>query len=219
MKRVPDVRLLSQWDQLPMLAVIALVFMYMVASGEAPSIAIVGSARSFGYMSPENLWHEAIVIGGFTWVLLWIMSASFFFFARDEAGGILSILEPIRGMIPTGIMAVFFGLLASLTKGRIWIYVGLGMMMLFTLAGLIIALRKLPMLSPLKDPDAGFLSPERWRLGFFYVYAKDPRMLVPKRSGGGITLNLAHGRAWAIFIMGFVLPVVIAIILSFSGLF
>jgi len=202
-----------------MLAVIALVFIYMVTRGEAPPIVIVSGTGGYGYMSPENLWREAVVIGGLTWVLLWIMSASLFFFARDEAGSVLSILEPIRGMIPTGIMAVFFGLLASLTKGRAWIYVGLGMLMLCTIAGLIISLRKLPNLSLLKDSDSEFLSPDRWRLGFFYVCAKDPRILVPKRSGGGIMLNLAHGRAWGILILGFVIPVVIAIIVSFSGSF
>jgi hypothetical protein len=219
MKIVSDVRLLSQWDQLPMLAIIALVFIYMVTKGEAPPIAIVGGVGGYGYMSPENLWREAIVMGGFTWVLLWIMSASLLFFARDESGGVLSILEPIRGMIPTGIMAVFFGLLASLTKGRAWIYAGLGMLILCTLAGLIISLRKLPQLSPLKDSGAEFLSSERWRFGFLYVCAKDPRILVPRRSGGGIMLNLAHGRAWGVLIMGFVMPVIIAVIVSFSGLF
>jgi len=202
-----------------MLAVIALVFIYMVTKGEAPPIVIVGGMGGYGYMSPENLWREAIVIGGFTWLLLWIMSASVFFFARDEAGGVLSILEPIRGMVPTGIMAVFFGLLASLTKGRAWSYAGLGLLILCTLVGLIISLRRLPLLSPLKDSDAEFLSPERWRLGFFYVCAEDQRILVPRRSGGGIMLNLAHGRAWGILILGFVLPVVIAVIVSFSGLF
>ncbi|MDR0498460.1 MAG: hypothetical protein LBH03_01845 [Holophagales bacterium] len=200
-----------------MLAVIALVFIYMVTKGEAPPIVIVGSVRGYGYMSPENLWREAIVIGGITWILLWIMSASLFFFARDEAADILSILEPIRGMIPTGIMSVFFGLLASLTKGHAWVYAGLVMLILCTLAGLIISLRKLPQLSLLKDADTEFVSPERWRFGFFYVCGEDHRILVPRRSGGGINLNLAHGRAWGILITGFVLPIVIAAIASFSG--
>jgi len=219
MKRALLARILSPWDQLPLVAVIALVFIYMVTVGKAPPVMFFDGALPDRYMSPENLWREAMIIGGFTWGLMWIMSASLFFFAMDEADGVLSMLEPIRGMIPTGIMAVFFGLLASLTKGQAWIYVGLGLLALCTLSGLFISLKKLPQLSPLNDADTEFLSPERWRLGFFYMCKGDPRILVPRRSGSGITLNLAHRRAWGILIIGMALPVGLAAIASFGGLF
>ena len=219
MERTALVRILSPWDQLPLVAVIALVFIYMVTVGKAPSVMFFDGAVPGKYMSPENLWREAVIIGGFTWGLLWIMSASLLFFARDEASGVLSMLEPIRGMIPTGIMAVFFGLMASLTKGRAWIYVGLGLLLVCTISGLVISLKKLPRLSPLDDADAEFLCPERWRLGFFYVCKNDPRILVPRRSGGGITLNLAHRRAWGVLIVGMAFPVGLTAVASFGGLF
>ena len=219
MERAPLARILSPWDQLPLLAVIALVFIYMVTRGEAPPIMLFGDFAISRYMSPENLWREAMIIGGFTWGLLWIMCASLLFFARDEANGVLSMLEPVRGMIPTGIMAMFFGLLASLTKGRAWIYVGLGLLAICTIAALFISLKKLPRLSPLNDPGTDFSSPERWRFGLFYVCGEDPRILVPRRSGGGVTLNLAHGRAWGVLMFGMVLPVGLAAFASFGGQF
>ena len=219
MGRAPLARILSPWDQLPLVAVIALVFIYMVTVGKAPPVMLFDGVVPGKYMSPENLWREAMIIGGFTWGLLWIMSASLLFFARDEANGVLSMLEPVRGIIPTGIMAVFFGLMASLTKGRAWIYVGLGVLIVCTISSLLISLKKLPRLSPLDDADAEFLSPERWRLGFFYACKNDPRILVPRRSGGGITLNLAHRRAWGVLITGMALPVWLAAFASFGGLF
>ena len=210
---------MSRWDQVPLLAVLALVLMYMAAkNGEAPSFAFFDSVKSAQYMSPENLWHEAIVIGGFTWGLLWMMSASLYFFARGESGGVLSILEPIRGMLPTGIMAVFLGLLASLTMGRAWVYVGLALLLACTLTGLIISLKRLPHITPLNDtatPPEGLSG--KW-LGIFYYNANDPRVLVPRR-GGGVTLNLAHRNSWGILVFGMALPLGLAVLASFGGLF
>jgi len=212
-------RILSQWDQLPLLAVLALVFMYMVAKGEAPSLMFFGGAKPDKYMSPENLWREAIIIGGFTWGLLCMMGASLFLFAKSESGGILSVLEPIRGMLPTGVMAMFFGLLASLSQGRAWVYVGLGLLIACTLAGLMFSLKRLPQLTPLDETglarQAEGLS-GKW-IGIFYYHSGDPRILVPRR-GGGITLNLAHGRGWCVLVFGMLLPLGLAVLASFGGL-
>ena len=217
MKKKTFPRIFSPWDQLPLLAVIALVFIYMVTKGEPPSLALIETIPEGRYMSADNLWREAIIIGGFTWGLLWLLCLSLLFFARDEANGILSMLEPIRGIVPTGIMSIFFGLLASLTKGQAWIYLGLALFGLCTIAALLIALKKLPMLSALNDTGLDALPSGKWILGLFYVCSEDPRILVPRQSGTGITLNLAHRRAWGVFITGAAV-IALAIIASFGGI-
>jgi hypothetical protein len=202
---------------LPLLAVIALVFIYMVTKGETPTLALLGEIPDGSYMSANNLFREAIIIGGFTWGLIWLLSTSLLVFARDEASGLLSMFEPIRGLIPSGIMSVFFGMLASLTKGQVWIYVGLALLALCTLGALIISLKKLPLLSALNDRDVPKLPSGKWVAGLFYVCKEDPRILVPRQRGAGTTLNLAHGRAWGILITGIVV-VALAIIASFGGI-
>jgi hypothetical protein len=202
-----------------LVAVIGLVFIYMATKGQVPPMVVFEGVGGDRYMSPENLWNEAIVIGGFTWGLLFIMSGAVSFFARGEADGILSMLEPIRGMIPTGTMALFFGLLASLTRGHIWVNIGLGLFAVFTIAGLVISLKKLPQLTSLNDSSTESLASARWYSGYFCVCKEDPRVLVPRRSGSGIALNLAHGRAWGVLLVGILLPIALAIVASFGGLF
>jgi uncharacterized membrane protein len=215
MDRSPSARLFSQWDRLPLAAVLAFVLTYMAAVGEAPSLAFFVGAAPAKYMSPENLWREALVIGGLVWGLLWIMGASLFFFARGESGGVLSMLEPIRGTLPTGIVALFLCLLVSLSKGAAWVYVGLGLLMTCTLTGLVISLKRLPHLTPLDgaSKDGGGRA-----FGLFYFCKEDPRILAPKR-GGGVTLNLAHRGGRGILVFGMALPLALAILASFGGLF
>ncbi|MCL1908956.1 MAG: DUF5808 domain-containing protein [Holophagaceae bacterium] len=211
-------RLLSPWDQFPILAVIALIFIYMDNKGEVPPIAILGSIQVGGYMSAENLWHEAIIIGGFAWALLWFFCASLSVFAKNEAESVLSMLEPIRGLIPTGIMAIFFGLMASLAKGRIWIYVGFGLAAICVLAALFVSLKRLPYLSSIDGPNPDCHADGKWYSDFFYVSRTDSRILVPRRGGSGLALNLAHPRAWGILIAGLAL-FGLAMLASFGGLF
>ena len=43
-------------------------------------------------------------------------------------------------------------------------------------------------------------NPNHWRLGIFYFNRQDRRLLVPKRSGFGWTLNFAHLGAWLIIV-------------------
>ena len=38
----------------------------------------------------------------------------------------------------------------------------------------------------------------RWVAGIFYVNSENPRLLVPKRFGGGWTFNFAHPIAWVL---------------------
>lgn len=42
--------------------------------------------------------------------------------------------------------------------------------------------------------------PANWAQGVFYRCATDPRLMVPKRVGIGYTINIAHQRAWFLFI-------------------
>lgn len=209
--------MLSQWDRLPPTAVLAFALMYMVARGEAPPLAFFGGTMPAGYMTAENLWREAVIIGGSAWGLLWIVGASLFLFAKSESGGILSILEPIRGTLPTGIVAMFLCLLVSLSHGGAWVYIGLGLLMACALAGMAVSLKRLPHLTPLDGPPDGVGGDAGGRaFGIFYYCKADPRILAPKR-GGGITLNLAHGRGLCILAFGVALPLGLAALASFAS--
>jgi len=199
------------------LAVIALVFIYMATVGEAPPLPLTVPSGA-KYMAPLNLWREAMIIGGFTWGLLWWMCASLVVFARDEALGAISLLEPIRGMVPTGEMAIFFGLLASIDRGRAWAVAGLGLFVVSVVAAMVVAIKKLPYLSPLGNSSVNSAAGDKW-FGIFCLCRGDTRILAPKRSGGGIAINLAHKRAWGLVVVGMVLPLVLAVIVSFGGLF
>ncbi len=42
------------------------------------------------------------------------------------------------------------------------------------------------------------VKPNPWKLGFIYVNADDPRLIVRQRTGLGWTLNMARPAAWAI---------------------
>jgi hypothetical protein len=210
-------RLFSPWDQLPLLAVIALVFIYMATVGKAPPLPFMVPPVGGMYMAPLNLWREAIIIGGFTWGLLWWMCASLIVFAKDEAIGAISLLEPIRGMVPTGEMAIFFGLLASIDRGRAWAVIGLGLFIASVIAAMVVAIRKLPQLS-LRDNSSADSAASGKRFGIFCICGGDTRILVPKRSGG-IAINLAHKRACGLVLVGMVLPLALAAIVSFGGFF
>jgi len=207
-------RLFSPWDQLPLLAVIAMAFIYMATVGEAPPLPFKALPAGGRYMAPLNLWREAIVIGGFTWGLLWWMCASLAVFAKDEAIGAISLLEPIRGLTPTGEMAIFFGLLASIDRGRAWVVIGLGLFIASIVAAMVVAIRKLPHLSPMGHSSA---AGGKW-FGIFCLCKGDPRILTPKRIGGGIAINLAHKRAWGLVVVGLALPLALAAIVSFGGM-
>ena len=217
-------RLLSPWDQMPVMAVLALIFIYMVTLGELPSLAFFKGVDTARYLSPVNLWREAMVIGCVTWGLLWFMSVSLFVFAGREAAGIMLMLEPIRGMIPAGAMAVFFGLLASLTKGRHWVYIGMGLLLACVLIGFVAAIRRLPQVNSVDGTGIESSPNERWIMGIFYISKDNHRIIVPRRKGRtgrsaqGVALNLAHGRAWGLLVTGFLLPLGLALYATFGGL-
>ena len=46
------------------------------------------------------------------------------------------------------------------------------------------------------DNDREWHSASNWRAGVIYVARRDSRVLVPKRSGLGITINFGHPFAW-----------------------
>ena len=55
----------------------------------------------------------------------------------------------------------------------------------------------------------------RWIAGVFYVNHENPRLLVPKRFGGGFTFNFAHPIAWVLMalLVAFITLFVVAILL------
>jgi hypothetical protein len=212
-------RFFSHWDQVPIVAVIALVFAYMATVGEAPPLPFGGLAEGSDYMAPANLWREAMIIGGFTWGLLWWMCASLSVFAKGEAVGAISMLEPIRGMVPAGSMAIFLGLLVSISKGRAWAMVGLGLFIACAIATMFIAIRKLPLLFPLGASGMDLAAGRKWFFGIFCFCGEDSRILAPSQRGSGIAINMAHKRAWGLVIVGMALPLGLAAMVSFGGLF
>ncbi|MBM2621843.1 hypothetical protein JIG36_40700 [Actinoplanes sp. LDG1-06] len=48
---------------------------------------------------------------------------------------------------------------------------------------------------------------EHWRAGMFYVNRDDPRLLVPRRSGLGWTVNFGHPAGWAVLTLLLAIPV------------
>lgn len=55
-----------------------------------------------------------------------------------------------------------------------------------------------------------------WRGGVFYVNRNDPRLLVEKRSGLGLTFNFAHPVAWGLLVI--IIAVIVAFVLVVSHL-
>ncbi len=60
-------------------------------------------------------------------------------------------------------------------------------------------------------PPAG---PPRWKWGLFYVDPTDRRVLVPRRVGQGLTLNLGRPSAWLALLLLLGLPVALALLLA-----
>ncbi|RYG45238.1 MAG: hypothetical protein EOO01_18145 [Chitinophagaceae bacterium] len=56
--------------------------------------------------------------------------------------------------------------------------------------------------------------PFNWKLGFIYRNAKDKRLLVPKRWGLGFTLNFGNPLTVVLLLILFVVPVLIAFLIS-----
>ena len=67
-------------------------------------------------------------------------------------------------------------------------------------------------LEPSKQTDPGNRDNSQfWRAGVFYVNRNDPRLMVEKRSGLGMTFNFAHPIAW--LLLGGLIAIIFAIIL------
>ncbi|MHB1313748.1 MAG: DUF5808 domain-containing protein [Gemmatimonadaceae bacterium] len=63
--------------------------------------------------------------------------------------------------------------------------------------------------------------PSHWNRDGSYQCAADPRLMVPKRHGGGWTLNMAHPRAqaviWGILTVVISIAVVVALIARYGA--
>jgi uncharacterized membrane protein len=51
-----------------------------------------------------------------------------------------------------------------------------------------------------------------------YKNPSDPRVFVPKRPGGGLTLNFAHPAAWWVLIGMTIIPIVVVVIAVIAAL-
>lgn len=50
-----------------------------------------------------------------------------------------------------------------------------------------------------------------WHGGVFYVNRNDPRLLVERRSGLGLTFNFAHPVAWVLMVV--IIAIILAVVL------
>lgn len=48
--------------------------------------------------------------------------------------------------------------------------------------------------------DQLWSNPAHWNRDGSYKCAADPRLVVPRRGGGGLTLNMEHRRAWIVMV-------------------
>lgn len=47
-----------------------------------------------------------------------------------------------------------------------------------------------------------------WHHAFIYFNSDDPRLIVPKRTGGGYTFNFGRPTSWLLIVMGLILVIV-----------
>lgn len=113
--------------------------------------------------------------------------------------------------MPTGAFLMGAALLARPVLGEAALGLGIGAFILSNLCGLVVGLARMP--DEAWDPPKDDLSQQAegcWEVGgLFYVNPQDPRMLVPKREGGGWTYNLAHRKAQVVTIGLLTLPLLI----------
>lgn len=66
-----------------------------------------------------------------------------------------------------------------------------------------------------------WIEPSHWNGDGSYQCTADPRLMVPKRNGGGWTLNMAHPKAqaviWGILAVVICIVIVIALIARYSA--
>lgn len=202
-------RLVTYWDLLPLLGLLAFYWIFTGLGSHLPVRVPThwGAAGIDRWQSPERFFLEALALTACTWLVLWIVSAALHLCAREEAAPVLRVLEPIRGLIPTGLFGLYACLLLNAAQGQSWLGLGTGCVVACTLGGVLLALRRLPRAVLDDRGEAG----RSWHLGVFYARREDPRILVPRRWGRGWTLNFAHGRAWGILAVGLLLPLAVAL--------
>lgn len=210
MEDAPRTRLIAYWDLVPLLGLLAFYWIFTGLGSHLPAHVPThwGAEGADRWQSPERFFLEALALTACTWFILWTLCAALRLFARQEATPVLRVLEPIRGLIPAGLFGLYACLLLNAAQGQNWLGLGTGCVAACTLAGVLLALKRLPRLEAGSGRDGG----RSWHLGVFYSRREDPRILVPRRWGRGWTLNFAHGRAWGILGVGLAVPLVVALL-------
>jgi uncharacterized membrane protein len=101
-------------------------------------------------------------------------------------------MRPLRGLMGLGLCLLMATVPLAGSRGQGVIFLGLAGFL--ALLGLGIALMARTLMRMPRDPRGA----EFYRWGVFYVNPEDPRLLVEKRYGIGLTLNFAHRRSWLV---------------------
>ena len=199
----------SPWDLLPLAGALALaVTMPWLMHGLPDPIP-----THFDLQGRANGWTPKAVfpwlcfgLPAFIWVTLLLSGRVFIGSDQDPEGRKSAALLPLRGLLPTGALALM-GAVALIPRFGQGVLVGMVALFLALLVlGIALAARRLKALAPNDGQAALYV----W--GMFHVNPEDPRLWVPKRLGLGWTLNFAHGLSWFMLVL-LLLPVALVIAL------
>lgn len=205
-------RILSTWDLLP-LAALGGAWLWLhhwmpTLPERVPSHWNTAGAVN-GWMDKHSFLPVAAWPSFGLWALLFLFSLALRRSPKPSQALALAALRSLRAFLPTGFILLmgFCAPLAGRYGGRA-IGVGAALFVVCLALGLIPALR----LTRLAPPITGARESDyRWG-GLLYWNAADPRLLVPKRLGIGLTFNFGRPMAW-VLMTALLSPVVIVLVM------
>ncbi len=204
-------RLFSAWDLLPLAALAGAWFWLQHWLPLLPE-RIPSHWNAAGQVNGWMDKHSFFAIAAWPSLGLWALLFCFALLLRGSAKPSrdlgLAALRSLRAFLPTGFLVLmgFCAPLAGRYGGKIigW---GAGFFVLSLILGLIPVFR----LSRLAPPIEGARESDyRWG-GLLYWNASDPRLLVPKRLGIGLTFNFGRPVAWVLMAL-LLSPVAVALV-------
>lgn len=167
-----------------------------------------GAGQVNGWMDKHSFFPVAAWPALGLWTLLFLFSLAL---RGDSPTKVLGqkALQSLRAFLPTGFLALmgFCAPLAGLYGGKAigW---GAGLFVVCLILGLIPVIRLSRLAPPIEGAEE---SDYRWG-GLLYWNASDPRLLVPKRLGIGLTFNFGRPMAW-VLMTALLSPVVIVLMI------
>lgn len=211
-------RLLTPWDLVPLGALLGDLALFALLRPRFQGLHPVHwglHGQPDRWVGPSRALLEGVSLGVGLWLLLLALEA-----VGRELPALSAMLRPLRSLMPTGAFLLAASLLAGPVLGERSLGLGIGALLVCMLAGLVTGLARLPegALDPAPD-DPALQAPGAWKGGgLFYRNPRDPRLWVPKREGGGWTVNLAHPRGRRVFILLVALPLALVAFLLLLGI-